>query len=83
MLVKLHINGESVEVNARENELLVWVINEKLGLTNTRFGCGIEMCGSCKVRIDGEVVHSCVLEMKDVVGKKIVTSEHDPGIRET
>lgn len=81
-MLKLHVNDRDFEVDAQEDELLVWVINEKLGLSKTKFGCGIEMCGSCKVMLDGEIVRSCVIKAGKVIGKKIVTSEQDPTIRE-
>jgi len=81
-MVSLHVNGGDFVVDAQENELLVWVIHEKLGLTKTRFGCGLASCGACKVRVDGEVVHSCALNVGDVVGKKITTEEADPSVKE-
>ena len=73
--MKLKVNDTQYEVDAQPEELLVWVIHEKIGLKNTRFGCGIEMCGACKVLVDGEVVKSCVLKVGDVRGKEIFTSE--------
>lgn len=74
-MVTLNINGQEYEVEAEPDELLVWVIHEKVGLTKTRFGCGIQMCGSCKVLIDDEISFTCNKKVKDVVGKKIVTRE--------
>ena len=74
-MVTLNINGQDHEVEAGPDELLVWVIHEKVGLTQTRFGCGIQMCGSCKVLIDDEISFTCDKKVKDVVGKKIVTRE--------
>ena len=71
----LNINDKECAVSASPEELLVWVIHEKLGLTKTRFGCGIAMCGACKVLVDGRVVQSCTVMVKDVLGKKITTRE--------
>ena len=77
-MITLNINGKDVEVDAKPDELLVWVINEKVGLTSTRFGCGIEMCGSCKVLVDGETIKSCVVDVGEVIGKRITTKEGVP-----
>ncbi len=77
-MIDLHINGKKHQVEAEPNELLVWVIREKIGLTATKFGCGIEMCGACKVLIDGEITRSCVTNLSEVAGKKIFTKEGLP-----
>ena len=77
-MLTLHINGKNQTVAAEPDELLVWVINEKVGLTSTKFGCGIEMCGSCKILVDGEVIRSCKMDAGDAVGKKIMTKEGLP-----
>ena len=77
-MVTLNINGTDYTVQADPDELVVWVIHEKVGLTKTRFGCGMQMCGSCKVLIDGEISFTCNKKIKDIVGKKIVTREGLP-----
>ena len=77
-MVTLCINDTDYQLEAEPNELLVWVIHEKAGLTKTRFGCGIQMCGSCKVLIDGEISFTCNKKIKDVIGKKITTREALP-----
>jgi len=77
-MVSLNINEKEYELEAEPDELLVWVIHEKAGLTKTRFGCGIQMCGSCKVLIDGEISFTCNKKIGDVVGKKITTREALP-----
>lgn len=77
-MVTLHINDKDYSVAAEPDELLVWVINEKVGLTKTKFGCGIEMCGACRVLVDGEIIRSCVTDVKDVIGKEIFTKEGLP-----
>ncbi len=74
-MVTLSINDKKYDLDAEPDELLVWVIHEKAGLTKTRFGCGIQMCGSCKVLIDGEISFTCNKKIKDVMGKKITTRE--------
>jgi isoquinoline 1-oxidoreductase alpha subunit len=74
-MVTLNINDTDYNLEAEPGELLVWVIHEKAGLTKTRFGCGIQMCGSCKVLIDGEISFTCDKKIKDVIGKKITTRE--------
>lgn len=77
-MVTLNINGEDHQVEAELDELVVWVIHEKVGLTKTRFGCGMQMCGSCKVLINGEISFTCNLKVKDVLGQKITTREALP-----
>ena len=77
-MITLRINSKNYKVVAEPNELLVWVINEKVGLTKTKFGCGIEMCGACKVLVDGEIIRSCVTDVGDVVDKEIFTKEGLP-----
>lgn len=77
-MIELHVNGQQHTVEAEPNELLVWVLREKIGLTETKFGCGIEMCGACNVLIDGVVTHSCITKLSEVSDKKIVTREELP-----
>ncbi|MEJ2057440.1 MAG: 2Fe-2S iron-sulfur cluster-binding protein [Desulfofustis sp.] len=74
-MVSLNINEKDYQIEAEPGELLVWVINEKAGLKKTRFGCGTQTCGSCKVLIDGEISFTCDKKIRDVVGKKITTRE--------
>lgn len=74
-MITLRINGQNYHVEAESDELLVWVIHEKAGLTKTRFGCGVEMCGACKIMVDGEIIRSCVTDVGEVVGKDIFTRE--------
>ncbi len=77
-MLTLNVNGDDYQVRADPDELLVWVINEKIGLTSTKFGCGIEMCGACTVLIDGESTRSCITNVSEVIGKTIVTREGLP-----
>jgi isoquinoline 1-oxidoreductase alpha subunit len=74
-MVTLNINGKNHLLSADPDELLVWVIREKVGLTMTKFGCGIEMCGACTVFVDGEATRSCITKVSEVLDKKIVTKE--------
>ena len=59
-MIKLNVNGKVVEVDADENTPLLWALREQLGLTGTKFGCGIAQCGACTVHIDGSAVRACV-----------------------
>ena len=71
----LNINEESKEIQVNENTPLLWVIRDALGLTGTKFGCGVAACGACTVHIDGEAVRSCVYPVSLAKGKKITTIE--------
>ncbi|MBM0104902.1 (2Fe-2S)-binding protein [Steroidobacter sp. S1-65] len=80
-MLTLNINGESHAVDVSEDMPLLWVLRDVVGLTGTKFGCGISMCGACTVHVDGEPVRSCVTPVAAVAGKRIVTIEaleHDP-----
>jgi isoquinoline 1-oxidoreductase subunit alpha len=74
-MARLTINGRSVEVNVNPSTPLLWAIREQVGLTGTKYGCGIAQCGSCTVHIDGAAVRSCVLPVAAAEGKKITTIE--------
>ena len=75
-MARLNINGKAVNVNVEGETPLLWVIREKVGLTGTKFGCGIGVCGACSVHINGEVQRSCALLVKNVKATdKIVTIE--------
>jgi 2Fe-2S iron-sulfur cluster binding domain len=65
-MVSLKVNGLSVEANAAPDTPLLWVLRDHLGLTGTKFGCGIGQCGACTVHLDGNPVHSCVLPISAV-----------------
>jgi isoquinoline 1-oxidoreductase alpha subunit len=71
----LRINEENVSVEADPSLSLLWVLRDHLGMTGTKFGCGIALCGACTVLVDGEAVRSCVLQVSQVVGRKITTIE--------
>ncbi len=72
---KLTINGKPRSVLSPPDTPLLWVLRDELGLTGTKFGCGIGMCGSCTVLANGEAIRSCSTPLADVKGKKIVTIE--------
>jgi len=72
----LNINGKDYQVNVSNPSMpLLWVIRDLVGLTGTKYGCGIEVCGACTVLIDGQREHSCVFDASSAVGKKVVTIE--------
>jgi len=71
----LTINDKTVQVNASEDTALLWVLRDILGMTGTKFGCGMALCGACTVHVDGKPVRSCVLPVSAVVGKKVTTIE--------
>jgi len=74
--VQLRINGRSVELDDAEGDTpLLWVIRDHLGLTGTKYGCGIGLCGSCTVHLDGRAVRACVVSASNAVGKQIRTIE--------
>lgn len=73
--ISFQLNGKSVELLIDTSQTLLWVLRNDLGLTGTKFGCGIGYCGSCTVLINNEPIRSCTLPVKDVAGKKVVTIE--------
>ena len=75
MTVNLKINGEEHSLDADPNMPLLWAIREIIGLTGTKFGCGIAQCGACTVQVDGNAVRSCNTPLAKAVGKDIRTIE--------
>ena len=71
----LNVNGKSYEVEALEDTPLLWVLRDNLGLTGTKYSCGIGQCGACTVLLEGEPVRSCVVPVAKVVGQTITTIE--------
>ena len=69
------LNGKKMEVTAEADTPLLWVIRDEAGLTGTKFGCGIGMCGACTVHIGGKAARSCVTPISAVDGKEITTIE--------
>ena len=74
-MAKLNINGKIHDVQAESDTPLLWVIREQVGLTGTKYGCGIAQCGACTVHIDGRPVRSCVVPVAGAVGTQITTIE--------
>jgi len=74
-MLALTVNGVAHTLDIEPETPMLWVIRDELGLTGTKFGCGIAQCGACTVHVDGEAVRSCQLQAGDAVGKKIVTIE--------
>jgi isoquinoline 1-oxidoreductase alpha subunit len=73
--VQLTINGRTVEADAEPAMPLLWVLRDVLGMTGTKYGCGVAACGACTVRVDGQPVRSCVTPVSAVAGRKVVTIE--------
>lgn len=71
----LNVNGKQVSVDVEPEMPLLWVLRDELGLTGTKFGCGIALCGACTVHVDGQPVRACVMPVSAVTGKKITTIE--------
>ena len=74
-MVRLTINGSSIDVDVNPSTPLLWAIREQVGLTGTKYGCGIAQCGSCTVHVDGKAVRSCILPVSAAEGKQITTIE--------
>ena len=74
-MARLTINGKAFDVAVDPNTPLLWVIRDNVGLTGTKYGCGIAQCGACTVHIDGVAVRSCGMVVSDAAGKKITTIE--------
>jgi isoquinoline 1-oxidoreductase subunit alpha len=74
-MAKLTINGKAHDVDVDPSTPLLWAIRDTVGLTGTKYGCGIAQCGACTVHIDGVATRSCAITVGDVAGKQIVTIE--------
>jgi len=74
-MVRLTINGSSMDVNVDPSTPLLWAIREQVGLTGTKYGCGMALCGACTVHIDGKAVRSCIMPVSAAEGKPITTIE--------
>ena len=71
----LNINGTTTNLDVPDDMPLLWAIRDVLGLTGTKFGCGVALCGACTVHLDGQAIRSCVTPVSAAAGKKIVTIE--------
>ena len=74
-MIQLNINGKSHKAEVEADTPLLWVLREQVGLTGTKYGCGVAACGACTVHIDGEAVRSCSIPVSAAAGKRIVTIE--------
>lgn len=74
-MVSLNINGKIHTLDVSEDMPILWALRDIVGLTGTKFGCGVAQCGACMVHLDGDAVRSCITKVKRAVGKKIITIE--------
>jgi isoquinoline 1-oxidoreductase alpha subunit len=74
-MIKLKVNRKEHTVDVPPDTPLLWVLRETLGLTGTKFGCGMALCGACTVHLDGEAVRSCVTPVSRAAGKEVTTIE--------
>jgi isoquinoline 1-oxidoreductase subunit alpha len=74
-MARLMVNGKAYELDVEPDTPLLWAIRENIGLTGTKYGCGIAQCGACTVHIDGVAVRSCSLPVSQAVGREITTIE--------
>lgn len=74
-MIRLQVNGKDHRLEVAADTPLLWVLRDTIGLTGTKYGCGIALCGACTVQVDGEPVRSCVTPVSAVAGKRITTIE--------
>ena len=74
-MIRLEINGKQQSVDVPGETPLLWTLRDEIGLTGTKFGCGMALCGACTVHVDGQAVRSCITPVSTVANKKIVTIE--------
>ncbi|HIF78577.1 MAG: (2Fe-2S)-binding protein [Sulfitobacter sp.] len=74
-MIKFELNGRQISVDADPDMPLLWAIRDEIGLTGTKFGCGIGACGACTVHIDGTATRSCITYLADVEGLSVTTIE--------
>ena len=74
-MASLDINGKKYDVDVEPDMPLLWVLRDELGLTGSKYGCGIALCGACTVHVDGEPTRACVLPVSAVAGKRVTTIE--------
>jgi len=73
--MKLHLNGKTIQIEVDPDMPLLWAVRDHLGLTGTKFGCGMGLCGACTVHLDGEPVRACQLRVGDVGARAVTTIE--------
>ena len=74
-MLKLNVNGKDLETDADPQTPLLWVLRDSLGLTGTKYGCGMALCGACTVHLDGQPIRSCVTPVSAVGARKVTTIE--------
>jgi isoquinoline 1-oxidoreductase alpha subunit len=74
-MLSLNVNGKRVQADAPQDTPLLWVLRDYLGLTGTKFGCGVALCGACTVHVEGKPTRSCTTAASTLAGKKITTIE--------
>lgn len=74
-MITLKVNGKQLTTDADPSTPLLWVLRDSLGLTGTKYGCGVAQCGACTVLLDGQAIRSCIKRVADAVGKQITTIE--------
>jgi aerobic-type carbon monoxide dehydrogenase small subunit (CoxS/CutS family) len=74
-MIKLNVNGQNVEVDVDPETPLLWVLRDTIGLTGTKYGCGMALCGACTVHLDGNPVRSCVTPVSTIGAQKVTTIE--------
>ena len=75
MIISLKINGINYKLDSDPSTPLLWVIREQIGLTGTKFGCGIAQCGACTVHLNGKPIRSCTTPLENVIDQEITTIE--------
>jgi aerobic-type carbon monoxide dehydrogenase small subunit (CoxS/CutS family) len=74
-LIRFNLNGKKTEITIDPNLTLLWVLRDQFGLTGTKYGCGIGLCGACTILLDNEPIRSCSYQVRDVMDKNVVTIE--------
>lgn len=74
-MAKLNVNGKEYDVYLPADTPLLWALRDEIGLTGTKYGCGMSLCGACTVHVDGQPARACVVPISALTGKKIVTIE--------
>jgi len=74
-MVQLNVNGRAYELDVEPEMPLLWALRDVIGMTGTKFGCGIAQCGACTVHVDGEAVRSCSVPVSAVAGRRVTTIE--------
>ena len=78
-MTKLNINGKQYDIDLPADTPLLWVLRDEVGLTGTKFGCGMALCGACTVHIDGRPGRACITPISSLANKKVVTIEGGAG----